>query len=101
LFRRPFQPKERPGNLRHLFRKEDKYWGQFLHSNNNLAKLDIALIKSTTVMVIETEKAKLGKKRGMIKPSCAFVYFSFLNVLILEKIVETGLLEAEASFLRS
>jgi hypothetical protein len=41
----------------------------------NLAKLDDGLDESPTVMVIETKskKSKLGKNRGILKPSWTFV----------------------------
>ena len=47
-----------------------------MHSGNNinnLAKLDDGLDESTTVMVVETKSKKLGKNRGIIKHSWAFV----------------------------
>ena len=40
--------------------------------NNNLAKLDDGLDESPTVMVGE-DNNKLGKNRGILKPSWAFV----------------------------
>jgi hypothetical protein len=44
--------------------------------NNNLAKLDVGLAESTTVMVVDKTKQKQKKtckNRGILKPSWAFV----------------------------
>jgi hypothetical protein len=42
-------------------------------NNGNLAKLDNGLTNSPTVLVGEKEEDKLGKNRGILKPSWAFV----------------------------
>ena len=54
-----------------------------LSSNNkrNLAKLGDGLDESRTVMVGEKQnKRKLGKNRGKLKPSWAFVETNILNL---------------------
>ena len=58
-------------------------WGKCCHIslelcqiNDYLAKLDDGLAESPTVMVVETKQKqnkKLGKNRGILKPSWAFV----------------------------
>jgi hypothetical protein len=47
----------------------------------NLAKLDDGLAESPTVMVVETKNnnKKLGKNRGILKPSWAFVETNSVN----------------------
>jgi hypothetical protein len=40
---------------------------------NNLANLDDGINKRSTVMVVETKNKQLGKNRGILKPSKAFV----------------------------
>ena len=46
----------------------------FAAANINLANQDEGLDESPTFMVVETnKKAKLGKNRGLLKPSWAFV----------------------------
>ena len=44
-----------------------------LKRNTNLAKLDDGLDESPTVMVEEDNNNKLGKNRGILKPSLAFI----------------------------
>ena len=54
---------------------------------NNLAKLDDGLDESPTVMVGEDNNKQLGKNRGILKPSWAFVENNIVNMLIALMIV--------------
>ena len=60
--------------LRVHYRTKTNHHMTFASANINLANQDEGLDESPAVMVVETnKKAKLGKNRGILKPSWAFV----------------------------